>query len=155
MTCVYLYAQIRVIGKTDLIQYNKKINFDDHNKRKIILVEEICFPSAVSAFSKCIQIKYSRNLFGSKYDSSMVTLNSCTDTRQISAAPNFRRYLILLVSFRKMMTFETIGLRFLMRNRAAFCLIRILPQMQCGMLTRHHHSTTARSGYAMILFYQN
>ena len=76
----------------------------------------------------------------------MVTLNSCTDTRQISAALNSRRYLILLVSFWKMMTFETNGLRFLMRNRAAFCLICILPQMQCGMLTRHYHSTTARYG---------
>ena len=135
-----------MIGKTDLIQYNKKINFDDRNKRRIILLEEICFPSAVRAFSKCFQIKYFRNLFGSKYDSSMVTLNSCTDTRQISAAPNSRRYLILLVSFWKMMTFETNGLRFLMRNRAAFCLICILPQMQCGMLTRHYHSTTARYG---------
>ena len=135
-----------MIGKTHLIQYNKKINFDDHNKRRIILLEEICFSSAVSAFSKCFHIKYSRNLFGSKYDSSLVTLNSCTDTHQISAAPNSRRYLILLVSFWKMMTFETNGLRFLMRNRAAFCLIRILPQMQCRMLTRHYHSTTARYG---------
>ena len=76
----------------------------------------------------------------------MMTLNSCTDTRQISVAPNSRRYLILLVLFWKMMTFETNGLRFLMRNRAASCLIRILPQMQCGMLTRHYYSTTARYG---------
>ena len=129
MTCVYLYAQIRVIGKTDPIQYNKKINFDVHNKRRIILLEEICFPSAISVFSKLFQIKYSRNLFVSKYDSSMVTFNSCTDTRQISAAPNPCRYLILLVSFWKMMSFETNGLRFLVRNRAAFYLIRILPQM--------------------------
>ena len=129
MTCVYLYAEIRVIGKMDPIQYNKKINFDVHNKRKIILVKEIYFPSAVSVFSKCFQIKYSRNLFGSKYNSSMVTFNSCTDTRQISAAPNSWRYLILLVSFWKTMSFETNGLRFLVRNRAAFCLIRILPQM--------------------------
>ena len=135
-----------MIGKTDLIQYNKKINFDDHNKRRIILLEEICFPSVISVFSKCFQIKYSRNLFGSKYDSSMVIFNSCTDTHQISAAPNSRRYLILLVSFWKMMSFETNGLRFLVRNCAAFCLIRILPQMQCGMLTRHYHSTTARYG---------
>ena len=65
----------------------------------------------------------------------MVTLNSCSDSRQISAAPKSRRYLILLVPFWKMMSFETNGLRFLVRNRAAFCLIRILPQMQCGMLT--------------------
>ena len=127
MTCVYLYAQIRVIGKTDQIQCYKKINFDVYNKRRIILVEEIWFPSAISVFSKCFQIKYSRNLFGSKYDSSMMTFNSCTDTRQISAAPNSCRYLILLVSFWKMMSFETNGLRFLVRNRAAFCLICILP----------------------------
>ena len=30
------------------------------------------------------------------------------------------------------MSFETIGLRFLVRNRAAFCPIGVLPQMQCG-----------------------
>ena len=132
------------MGKTDLIQYNKKINFDDHNKRRFILLEEICFPSAISVFSKCFQVKSSRNLFGSKYDSSLVTFNSCTDTRQISASSNSRRYLILLVSFWKMMSFETNGFRFLVRNCAAFCLIHILPQMQCGMLTRHYHSTTAR-----------
>ena len=74
----------------------------------------------------------------------MATFNSCTDTRQISAAPNSRRYLILLVPFWKMMSFETNKLRFLLRNRAAFCLIRILLQMQCGMLTRHYHFTTAQ-----------
>ena len=127
-----------MIGKTDPIQYNKNINFDVHNKRRIILLEEICFPPAISVFSKCFQIKCSRNLFGSKYDSFVVTFNSCTDTRQISAAPNSCRYLILLVSFWKMMSFEANGLRFLVRNRAAFCLICILP--------RHYHSTTARSG---------
>ena len=76
----------------------------------------------------------------------MVTFNSCTDTRQISAAPNSHRYLIPVVSFWKKISFETNGLRFLEQNRAAFCLIRILPQMQCGMLTRHYHSTTARYG---------
>ena len=74
----------------------------------------------------------------------MVTFNSCSDTRQILAAPNSRRYLILLVPLWKTMSFETNRLRFLMRNRAAFCLIRILPQMQRGMLTRHYHSTTSR-----------
>ena len=47
---------------------------------------------------------------------------------------NSRRYLILLVQFWKMMTFETNGLCFLLQNRAAFCLICILLQMQCGML---------------------
>ena len=121
------------------------MSFDRQNKRKIILLEEICFPFAISVFSKCFQIKYSRNLLGTKYYSTMVTFNSCTDTRQISVARNSRRYLILLVPFWKMMSFETIGLRFLVRNRAAFCLIRDLPQMQCGrMLTRHYHSTTAR-----------
>ena len=76
----------------------------------------------------------------------MVTFNSCADTRQIWAAANSRQYLILLVPFWKMMSFETHRLRFLVRNRAAFCLIRILLQMQCGMLTRRYHSTTARYG---------
>ena len=126
MKCVYFYAYIRVIGKTDLIQYNKKINFDVHNKRRIIPLEEICFPFAISVFSKCFEIKHSRNLLRSKYDSTMVAYNSCTDMRQISAAPNSRRYLILLVSLWKMMSFETNGLRFLVRNCAAFYLIRIL-----------------------------
>ena len=76
----------------------------------------------------------------------MVKFNSCADTRQISAAANSSRYVILLVPFWKILSFETHGLRFLVRNRAAFCLIRIFFQMQCGMLTRHYHSTTARSG---------
>ena len=135
-----------MIGKTDLIQYNKKINFDVHNKRRIILLEEICFPYAINVFSKCFEIKYSRNLLGSKYNSTMVTFNSCTDTRQISAAPNSRRYPVVLVPFWKMMSFETNGLCFLVRNCAAFCVICILPQIQCGMLTRHYHSPTARYG---------
>ena len=93
---------------------------------------------------------FSDNVFSkfiwSKYNSTMVTFNSCIDTRQISAAPNSRRYLILLAPFWKTISFETNGLRFLVRNRAAFCLIRVLPQMQCGMLTRHYHSTTAQYG---------
>ena len=72
----------------------------------------------------------------------MVTFKSCTDTRQISAA-NSRRYLILLVQFWKMMSFETKELRFLARIRAAFSLASVLPQKQCGMLTRHNYSKTA------------
>ena len=119
-----------MIGKTDLIRYNKKINFNVKSKLKVILLEEICFPSAISLFSKCFAIKHSRNLFGSKYDWTMVSFISCTDTRQISAAPNSRRYLIFLVSFCKMMSFETNGLRSLVRNRATFCLLHILSQMQ-------------------------
>ena len=143
---IYTHKLIRVIGKTDLIRYNKKINFNVKSKLRVILLEEICFPSAISLFSKCFAIKHSRNLFGSKYDSTMVSFISYTDTRQISAAPNSRRNLIFLVSFCKMMSFETNGLRFLVRNRAAFCLLHILPQMQCGMVTIHYHSTTARYG---------
>ena len=34
---------------------------------------------------------------------------------------------------------------FLVQNRAAFCLLRF-SQKQCGMLTRHYHSKTARYG---------
>ena len=86
------------------------------------------------------------NLLGPKYDSTVVTFNSCHDKRQILAASSSHRYLILLVPFRKMMSFETNGLRFLVRSRAAFCLVRVLPQMQCGMLTRHYHFMTARYG---------
>ena len=153
MRCVYLYACIRVIG----LQYNKKINFDVHNKQKIILLEETCFPFAISVFSKWFEIKHSQNLLGSKYDSITVTFNSCTDMRQISAAPNSRRYLILLIPLWKMLSFETNWLRFLVRNRAAFCLIRILPQMQCGMVCWRDTIVPRQrdSGYAMILFYEN
>ena len=96
----------------------------------------ICFPLAISVFSKCFRIKCSRNLLRSKYNSTMVTFNSCTDTRQISAAPNSRQYLIQLFPFRKMMSFLTNGLRFLVQNCAASCLIRVLPQMYCGMQAR-------------------
>ena len=60
---------------------------------------DLLFLFAIYVFSKCFEIKYSRNLPGSKYDSTMVTFNLCTDTRQISAAPNSRRHLILLVPF--------------------------------------------------------
>ena len=123
--CTHKYS--RSVKRTQYSTTKKNNNFDVHNKRRIILVKDLGFPSAISVFSKCFQIKYSRNLFESKYNSSMVTFNSCTDTRQISVAPNSCRYQILLVSFWKMMRFETCGLRFLVRNRAAFCLIRILP----------------------------
>ena len=57
----------------DLIQYNKKINFDVHNKRRNIFLEEIRFLYAINVFSKCFEIKYSRNLLGSKYDLTLVT----------------------------------------------------------------------------------
>ena len=95
-----------MIGKTDLIQYNKKINFDVQSKLRVILFEETCFPSAISVFSEYFQVKCSRNLLGSKYDLTTMTFNSCTDTRQISAAPNSRRYLIVLVPFWKMMSLK-------------------------------------------------
>ena len=74
----------------------------------------------------------------------MVTFKSCTDTRQISDA-NSRWYLILLVPSWKIMSFGTKGLRFLVRNRAAFSLASVLPQKQCVMLTRHNYSKTAWS----------
>ena len=108
------------------------------DKRRIILLEEVCFTSAISVFSVCFQIKYFGNLLGSKYDSTMVTFNLCTDMRQISAAPSSRRYLIVLVTFWKMMIFETNGLRFLVQNRATFCLVRVRLQKLCGMLTKHY-----------------
>ena len=44
------------------------------------------------------------------------------------------------------MRFETNGLRFLVQNLTALCLIRDLLQKQCGMLTKHYHSKTARYG---------
>ena len=81
-----------------------------------------------------------------------MTFYSCTDTHQISAAPNSCRYVILLVPYWKMMSFERNGKRFLVRNCAAFCYIRILSQTQCSMLTRHYHSTTARYGLRNDLF---
>ena len=42
------------------------------------------------------------------------------------------------------MSFKTNGLHFLVRNHAAFCLIHILTQKQCCVLTRHYHSMTAQ-----------
>ena len=86
---IFIRIYTRNRGKTDLVQYNKKINFDVHNKGRIILLEETCFPFAISVFFKCFEIKHSRNLLGSKYDSTMVTFNSCTDTHYISAAQKF------------------------------------------------------------------
>ena len=86
-------------------------------------------------FSNKIFSKFIR----SKYDSIVVTFKSSTDTHQISAE-NSRRYLILLVPFWKMISFETNGLRFLVRNGAAFSLACVLPQKQRGMLTRHYYS---------------
>ena len=105
-------------------------------------------------FSECFQTKYSQNLLGAKHDSTMVTFNSCTDTRQISTAPNSRRYLIRrVVPFWKMMSFETIRFRFLVQNRSAFCLVRVLPQKQCGMQTRHIILRQRDTGYVMILHF--
>ena len=76
-----------MVGKTDIIQYNKKINFDVHNKRRIILLKEICFPSAISVFFKSFRIKYYRNLSGSKYDSFMVTFNLCRLLIRVRSRP--------------------------------------------------------------------
>ena len=77
----------------------------------------------------------------------MVTLNSCTNTRQITAAPNFRRYLLLLVPFWKIMSFETNGLRFLVRNRAAFCHIPHSPAnaMRNADKTLSFHDSTIQA----------
>ena len=88
-------------------------------------------------FSKFIRVEI-------PYDSTMVIFNSCTDTPQISATPDSRWYLIVLVPFWKTMSFEQMDCVFW--YRAAFRLVRVLPQKQCGMLTRHYHSTVARYG---------
>ena len=71
----------------------------------------------------------------------LVTFNSWTDTCQISAAPNFW-YLILLVPFWKMISFETKWVAFLKQICTAFCFLCILLQKQCGMLTRHYYLKT-------------
>ena len=57
--------------------------------------------------SICFSFKNYRNLLGSRYDLTMVTVNLWTVTRQISAAPNSHQYLILLVLFWKMTSFAT------------------------------------------------
>ena len=67
MTCVNLYPFIWVIGNTDQIQHNKKLISTFKVNLEVIFLEEICFPSAISVFSECFQIKYFRNLSGSKY----------------------------------------------------------------------------------------
>ena len=45
------------------------------------------------------------------------------------------------------MSFETKLIAFFgPKSRAAFCLVYVLPQKQCGMLSRHRRSKTARYG---------
>ena len=63
--------------------------------------------NAGESFFRIFSSKYSRDLVGSKYNLTKVTFNSWTDSHQISAAPNSQQYLILLVPFWKMMSFET------------------------------------------------
>ena len=89
MRCVYLYAYIRVIGKTNPIHYMKKIDFDVKDLWRVIFF-------SISFFYERYQLEYSQNLLRSKYDLIMMAFNSWTDTRQISAAPNSHLYLILL-----------------------------------------------------------
>ena len=139
----------------DLLQYNKKINFDVYNKRRIIFLEEISFLCAINVFSKCFEIKYSRNLLGLKYDLTMVTFNSCADTRQISDASNSRRYLVLLVTFGKWWVLKHMDCVF-------WCEIALLSVSFA--FSRKCHAVCLRytiiprqrdTGYAIILFYQN
>ena len=74
-----------MIGKTDPIQYNKKsistlTAYGD--------LESHSLPSAISVFFGMFLIKmFSKFIRVEKYDLTMVTFNSWTDTRQISAAP--------------------------------------------------------------------
>ena len=53
-----------MIGKTNLIQYNKKSIFDVKDINRVILLAEICFPSAISVFFECFQLKYCQNGLG-------------------------------------------------------------------------------------------
>ena len=73
-----------------------------------------------------------------------MTFSVWTGTRQISAAPNSRRYQILLVPFWKMMSFETKWIAFFFQIYAAFYLVHVLLQKQCCMLMRHYHFKAAR-----------
>ena len=98
----------------------------------------------MTVFPECFQMKYSRNLLGSKYDWTMVTFNSCTDTPQISAAPDSRRYLILLVPFWKMKSFVTKRLRFLVQNRSFLPRSRAPAKVMRYADETFYHSMTAR-----------
>ena len=77
----------------------------------------------------------------------MVTFNLFTDTRQIWAAPNCCRYLILLVPFWKMMSFKTKWIAFFGAKLRCF-----LPQLGFPTNAMRYadktlsHSTTARFG---------
>ena len=83
-------------------------------------------------FFERFQLKYSRNLLGLKYDlTTRVAFNLWIGIRQISAASNSHRYLILLVSFWKMMSFETKWSAFF-GAKSHCCLVGDLPQKQCG-----------------------
>ena len=151
MTCAYLYAYIRVIGKTDPKQYNKKsistfkINEDIW---KVILLKDICFSSAISFFSECFQLKYSRNLLRSKYDLTMMTFSSWTDTRQISAAPKFSP--VSDSTFWKMISFETKWIAFF--GAKSRCL---LPRSRSpARAIRCADETLSFQDYAMIEHFQ-
>ena len=95
-------------------------------------------------FFRIFSLKYSRNLLGSKYNLTMVTFNSWTDTLQISAAPNFYHYLILLVPFWKIMSFETKWIAFFGAKSRCYLPRSRSPQKQCVMLTRYSHSKIPR-----------
>ena len=72
------------------------------------------------------------------FDLTMVTFNPWTTS-------DLGRPLFSPVSDSTSSILKQNGLRILAQNRAAFCLIRVLPQKQSGTLTRLH-SKTARYG---------
>ena len=55
-------------------------------------------------FFECFQLKYSRNFVGSKYDLTMVTFNSSTNTKSVLGCPKFLS--VSGFTFWKMMCFE-------------------------------------------------
>ena len=64
------------------------INFHINGIWRVTLLEEICFPSAISFFSEYFQLKYFQNLLELKYNFTRLVFNSWTDTHQISAVAN-------------------------------------------------------------------
>ena len=96
-------------------------------------------------FSECFLLKY-WNVLGLKYDLTMMTFKLIHELKHFrSRLPQtFTSMWFFLFHFGKWWILRQNWFCFLVQNRAAFCLVRFLPQKHCGMLTRRYHSKTPR-----------
>ena len=140
-----------MIGKTDLIQCNKKsvstftINGESFSKKRFAFLLQLVF----------LKWNILEIYLGSKYRSTMMTLNSCTDTRQITVARILASIWFYLFHFGKWWVLKQM-------DCALWCEIALLSatfafsrkcNAVCGrdiIIPRQRDAC-----YAMILFYQN